>query len=52
MPMQKITFSSSNRNQLSIGLYHPLDVIINHKYKLLPFLTTKFFGQREEGTSF
>jgi hypothetical protein len=31
---------------------HPLDGVTNPKYKLLHFLTTKYFLQREEGTSF
>ncbi len=35
-----------------MGLDHPLDGITNPKYKLLHFLTTNFFLQREEGTSF
>jgi len=35
-----------------MGLNHPLDGITNPKYELLHFLTTKFFLQREEGTSF
>jgi hypothetical protein len=32
-----------------MGLDHPLDGITNPKNKLLHFLTTKFFLQREEG---
>ncbi len=36
----------------TIGLYHPLHGVTNPKYKLFYSLTTKFFSQREEGTSF
>jgi hypothetical protein len=32
----------------SVGLYHPLDGVINPKYKLLHFLTTKNKFCREE----
>jgi len=35
-----------------MGLYHPLDGITNHKYKLLHFLTAQCFLQREEDTCF
>jgi hypothetical protein len=35
-----------------MGLNHPLDGVTNPKYKLLHFLTTNLFLQREEGTSF
>jgi hypothetical protein len=35
-----------------IGLHQPLDGVTNPKYKLQCFLTTNFFLQREEGTSF
>ena len=35
-----------------IGLYHPLDVVTNPKYKLFHFLTSTFFLQREKGTSY
>jgi hypothetical protein len=40
------------KQSTSIGLHHPQDGIINPKYKLLHFLTTKLFLQREEGTNF
>jgi hypothetical protein len=36
----------------SIGLYHPPDGITNHKYKLLHFLTTKYFLQWQEDINF
>jgi hypothetical protein len=32
-----------------IGLYPTLDGVTNHKYKLLHFLTTKYFLQSQEG---
>jgi hypothetical protein len=35
-----------------MGLDHPLDGITNLKYKLLHFVTTKIFLQREEGAIF
>ncbi len=35
-----------------IGLHHSPDGITNPKYKLLCFVTTKFFLQREERTNF
>jgi hypothetical protein len=36
----------------AIGLYHPLDGVTTHKYKLLHFLTAKYFLQRQEDASF
>ncbi len=35
-----------------MGLYHPLDGVINLKYKLLYSLTSKKTNSKEEGTSF
>jgi hypothetical protein len=37
---------------ISTGLYHPLDGVINFKYKLLYFLTTNKNFFEEKGTSF
>ncbi len=34
------------------GLYQPLDGVTNPKFKLMHFLTTLIFLQREEHTSF
>ncbi len=35
---------------ISIGLYHPLDGTTNHKYKLMHFLTTKYFFCNDKKT--
>jgi len=35
-----------------IGLYHPLDCVINPKYKLLHFLTTIFFYKEKKALAF
>jgi hypothetical protein len=43
---------SQNEVKNLIGLYCPLDVVTNAKYKLLRFLTNKFFLKTEEGTIF
>jgi hypothetical protein len=36
---------SGSANGSKIGLYHTLDGVTNHMYKLLHFLTTKYFLQ-------
>ncbi len=43
---------SQKFEKVTIGLYHTLDGTTNLKYKLLRFLTTIIFLQREEGASF
>ena len=50
--MIKLLFICFKYCSFKIGLYHPLDGIANPKYKLLQFLTSNTFLQREEGTSF
>jgi hypothetical protein len=47
-----IDYRGRPRKGIAMGLDHPLDGVTNPKYKLLHFLTTKIFLQREEDTNF
>jgi hypothetical protein len=44
--------TGQDRKAMAIGIHHSLDGVTNRKSKLLHFLKTKYFMQREEGTSF
>jgi hypothetical protein len=51
--MSECILKGLHEGRHSIGLHHPLDDVTNPEYKLLHFIQlTKFFLQREEGTSF